>query len=53
MWTGELVSNMEEIDLREYNEERELFMMINIDIPNIKMNSDSTFKESVFFSLFH
>ena len=42
-WTGELMSNMEEIDLREYDEERELFTMININIPNIKMNSDDRF----------
>ena len=34
---------MEEIDLREYHEERELFMMLDINIPNIKMKSDDWF----------
>ena len=37
------MSNMEEIDLREYDEERELFTMLDIDIPNIKMKSDDRF----------
>ena len=42
-WTGEAMANMEEINLREFNEERELFVIPNVNVPNMQMQSNECF----------